>query len=131
MAGSLPSRGAARAAAQPIVQYVGFDDVPGRRNYHLTVQVGETVRELTIWIARDAFTRRAAQVQDGPDICFQKILRELGDGGGLGKDATIGVTDGDLASYRQAHQPQPTKRAPRRAFTAEAEEVAATPDEQD
>lgn len=127
MAGSFPSRVAARATAQPIVQYVGFDDVPGRRNYHLIVQVGETIRELTVWIARDAFTRRAAQVQDGPDICFQKILRELSGTSGLSGDATIGVTDGDLASYRQARVPQPTKRQPRRVFTAE--DVAATPDE--
>jgi hypothetical protein len=126
MPGSLPSRAAVRATAQPNVQYVGFDDVPGRRNYHLVVQAGDTVRELTVWIARDAFTRRAAQVQDGPDICFQKILRELA-GGGLGSDATIGVTDGDLATYKQAREPQPTKRTPRRVFTAE--DVAATPDE--
>jgi len=127
MAGSVPSRAAARATAQPIVQYVGFDDVPGRRNYHLIVQVGETIRELTVWIARDAFTKRAAQVQDGPDICFQKILRELSGGASLGHEATIGVTDGDLVSYRQAREPQPTKRTPRRVFTAE--DVAATPDE--
>lgn len=126
MPGSIPSRAAVRATAQPSVQYVGFDDVPGRRNYHLVVQVGDTVRELTVWIARDAFTRRAAQVQDGPDICFQKILRELGGTSGLGDAATIGVTDGDLATYRQAREPQPSKRTPRRVFTAEDE--TASPD---
>jgi hypothetical protein len=125
MAGSLPSRAAVRTTGQPIVQYVGFDDVPGRRNYHLIVQVGETIRELTVWIARDAFTRRAAQVQDGPDICFQKIVRELA-GGGLDGHGTIGVTDADLATYRQARVPQPAKRSPRRVFTAE--DVAETPE---
>jgi hypothetical protein len=118
MAGSAPSRTAVRTSAQPLVQYVGFDDVPGRRNYHLVVQVGETIRELTVWIARDAFTRRAAAVQDGPDICFQKILRELS-GGSLDSHATIGVTDGDLVIYKQAREPQPAKRTPRRVFTAD------------
>ena len=119
MAGTVTSRTAVRTSAQPIVQYVGFDDVvPGRRNYHLIVQVGETIRELTVWIARDAFTRRVAQVQDGPDICFQKIVREIA-GGGLDGHATIGVTDGDLAIYKRAREPQPAKRTPRRVFTAE------------
>jgi hypothetical protein len=120
-------RGAVRTT-QPIVQYIGFDDVAGRRNYRLLVQSGDDVRELTVWIEREAFTRRAAQVQDGPDICFQKILRELAAGRGLGdQGGSIGVTDGDLASYRQAREPQPSRRTPRRVFTAEGE--VATPEE--
>jgi hypothetical protein len=135
MAGSLlpraPVRSSGRApAGQPTVQYVGFDDVPDRRNYHLIVQQGDAVRELTVWIPRDAFTRRAAAVQDGPDICFQKLVRELS-GRGLEGPATIGVTDVDLVTYKQSREPQPAKRhSPRRVFTAEDQGVPAeTPEE--
>lgn len=116
MAASSHPRSPVRPSAQPSVQYVGFEDVPGRRNYRLMVQVGDEVRELVVWIARDAFTQRAAAVQDGPAICFQRIQRALAEGG-LDGDTTIAVTSADLAEYRRAREPQPSKRTPRRVYT--------------
>jgi hypothetical protein len=90
------------------LSYVGFRNAPNRREYLLRAQWGEEAREFTVWIANTAFAMRQALLQDGPDICFQKLRRELAESepGGV---ACVGVTESDLASYREAHAP-PTRR---------------------
>jgi hypothetical protein len=92
-------------ATQLQVQYIGFADTLSRREYVLLARVGEETREYTVWIELAAFTKRKALRQDGPDICYQKLKRELAGSPPLAA-SRIGVTEGDLASYRDAHAPK-------------------------
>jgi hypothetical protein len=110
MSGTVPSRSTTsnRAehaiAGQLLLQYVGFADTPARREYVLLARLGDETRQYTVWIDQAAFASRQALRQDGPDICYQKLRRELAESLD-GKDH-IGVTEGDLASYREAHTPK-------------------------
>ena len=91
------------AAPKPVtVRYLGFHDVPGRREYVLDAQRGDQTGHYTVWIELSAFSRRLALLQDGPEICYQKLLRELCDAEPEGCHG-MAVTESDLASYREAH----------------------------
>ncbi|HEY7410898.1 MAG TPA: hypothetical protein VII13_09165 [Vicinamibacteria bacterium] len=90
--------------ARLLVQYVGFHDAPGRREYLLLAQFGEKVRRYTVWIAHAAFVKRQALLQDGPDICYRKLMGVLV-GSELVGEARVPVTDADLARYREAQAP--------------------------
>ena len=121
----------AAAAAEPkakpapstriAIQYRGFQDVAGRRQYALHAQWGDRTGQYTVWIDLAAFARREALLQDGPDICYQKLLRELGGSVPPGSDS-IEVTEGDLAAYRKTHA------APvRKSFSASLDPQPAKP----
>lgn len=91
------------------LEYLGFRNAADRREYVLRVRSGPDAREFTVWIAHTAFAARQALLQDGPDICFQKLRRELAlvEWGG---NACVAVTEADLADYREAHAP-PARRS--------------------
>ena len=105
-----PARPRAPAALHVVLEYLGFRNTRGRREYLMRVQSGSEARNYTVWIAHTAFAMHKALLQDGPDISFQKLQRELAEFA-LGGAACVGVTDGDLADYREAHAP-PTRRPP-------------------
>jgi hypothetical protein len=96
----LPAKPA--AATRIAIQYRGFQDVAGRRQYALHAQSGDRTSHYTVCIELAAFARREALLQDGPDISYQKLLRELGGSVPPGSDS-IEVTAGDLAAYRETH----------------------------
>jgi hypothetical protein len=109
MSGTVSSRSTLNAhgaaiATQLLLQYVGFADTPLRREYVLLAKLGEETRQYTVCIDQTAFTLRKALRQDGPDICYQKLRRELASA--LVVTRSIAVTDGDLAGYREAHSPK-------------------------
>ena len=92
-------------APKPLtVRYLGFHDVPGRREYVLDAQRGNLTDRYTytLWIELSAFSSHHALLQDGPEICYQKLLRELCDVELQGSDG-MPVTENDLASYRETH----------------------------
>jgi hypothetical protein len=91
-----------------VIQYLGFGNVNGRREYVLDVQRGKETRRYTVWIELAAFSRGQALLQDGPDICYQKLLRELADPEQHVSHG-IEVTERDLAAYRESHAP-PARR---------------------
>lgn len=101
-----------------VVQYLGFHDADGRREYALRVRQGAESREYTLWIAQADFAEKRALLQDGPDICYQ-LLRGMVDTERLDVER-IAVTEGDLASYRQTHQ-----RQVRRSVAPQAQPKAA------
>jgi hypothetical protein len=104
-----PHASASASASQSIkLEYVGFHNAPDRREYVLRARSGEDVWEHTVWIAYSAFAAGRALLQDGPDICYQKLRRELAQAD-VTTGACVGVTDADLASYRAAH-PGPPRR---------------------
>lgn len=97
--------GTQSAAPKPVtVRYLGFHDVPGRREYMLDAQRGhQTDRyRYTLWIEQTAFSSHHARLQDGPEICYQKLLRELCDAELSGSDG-MAVTESDMACYRETH----------------------------
>jgi len=101
----------AALAKRIAVQYLGFHDVQGRREYALNAQYGgDQIRRYTVWIELAAFSRRQALLQDGPDICYQKLVRELAVCESQGADDKIEVTAGDLLAYRESHAP-PARRS--------------------
>lgn len=91
-------------ASQLLLQYVGFQDTSSRREYVLLAHLGEETRQYRVWIELAAFARRKALRQDGPDICYQKLRRELAEA--LVGAECIGVTEAELARYRDAHTPK-------------------------
>ena len=106
---SHPQRGPTTSTRPPVtassrfsLEYLGFHNETDRREYLLRARFGEDVREYTVSIALAAFASRRALLQDGPDICFQKLWRELAVVELKGA-ARMAVTDDDLASYREAH----------------------------
>ena len=104
------------------IQYVGFLDVKGRREYELHAQRGDEKRRYTVWIELAAFSRGQVLLQDGPDVCYQKLLHVL-TGSDPQASGSIEVTEQDLAAHRAAHTP-PARRgglsAPRPPETAKA-----------
>jgi hypothetical protein len=105
------------------VKYVGFRDVAGRREYELHAQRGDETRRYTLWIELAAFSRGQVLLQDGPDICYQKLARELASPEQQRAEG-IAVTEHDLAAYREAHAP-PARRG---GFSApRPSEAAKTP----
>ena len=90
------------------IRYLGFHDIQDRREYGLEARRGAEARGYTLWIELAAFSRRQALLQDGPDICYQKLLRELAGSELQGSDR-IAVTEGDLAAYRESHA-RPARR---------------------
>jgi len=94
------------------IRYLGFSDVEGRREYTLRAQRGLELRPYTVWIELAAFSKRQAMLQDGPDICYQKLLSEVAKFEMQGSDR-IAVTEEDLAGYRATHT-----RVPRSTFSS-------------
>ena len=106
MSGTVTSRSALNPpgpayAPQLLLQYVGFEDTPKRREYVLLARLHDETRQYMVWIEQSAFTARKALRQDGPDICYQRLRRELADA--LVGTESFGITEGDLAGYREAH----------------------------
>jgi hypothetical protein len=98
------------------IQYLGFQNVGARRDYLLQVGRGEQAMRHVVSIELAAFSLRLALLQDGPDICYQVLLRALA-APEQPVAETITVTEADLAAYRAAH----TMPGRRRSFSAPPE----------
>jgi hypothetical protein len=89
------------------VEYVGFRTSAARREYVLRSHVGTEIREFVVGIAHAAFTSGRARFQDGPEICYLKLLRELAAAGDAPDADDFTLTDAELATYMTAHTPTP------------------------
>jgi hypothetical protein len=103
-AGSASTRPAVQSARHLSIEYLGFRNGRERREYLFCARWGAESAEYTIWIAGAAFSGGHALFQDGPDICFQKLRREL-EKAEPTSDHTIEVTRSELLEYRVAHAP--------------------------
>lgn len=99
------------------IRYLGFSDVDGRRRYALRVQRGVETRAYGVSIDLQAFASRQALLQDGPDICYQKLRSCAAEG--LPTAGELTVTEADLAAYRAVNS-----RAPRRTFSSPPPETS-------
>lgn len=97
----------------PIPRYLGFEITPEGREYALQVTREEEARTFRFLIRHAAFAAREARFQDAPDLCYQRLGRELSADPDLPTESRFEVTFEELRDYRVAHQPGATGR-PRR-----------------
>jgi len=91
------------------IEYLDFQNVAEHREYRLVVCWPEGRAEFRFRIALAAFSAGRVRLQDGPDVCYQKLLRAVG-GETTGSDV-ITIDDVELASYRETHTPAPKHRS--------------------
>jgi hypothetical protein len=87
------------------IEYVGFRTSAKRREYLLRSHFGPEIHDYTVGIALADFSAGRARFQDGPEICYLKLVRELeaqAAGATPGAD-DLTVTDVELAAYVTAH----------------------------
>jgi len=84
------------------VEYLGFRDRLEHREFRLRVYGLDGSTELEFRIPMAAFGDGRARLQDGPDVCYQKLLRIMAAGETVGPHGVM-IEDDDLAAYREAH----------------------------
>ena len=85
------------------VEYVGFRSSAQRREYLLRSHIGPESRDYTIGIAHSAFAARRARFQDGPEICYLRLLRELEAAENTPGEHDFTITDAELIDYLTRH----------------------------
>jgi hypothetical protein len=101
----------------PQLEYLGFKSGEATRDYRMLVRNPDgTSAEFTIVIDQKAFLAHRVRYQDGAEICYWKLQREL-TAWGLAPDggppaSRQSVTDADLLEFKDAHQPKPRRLAP-------------------
>jgi hypothetical protein len=88
------------------VEYLGFRDIAEHREFRLRVYGPDGSREFRFRIASAAFGAARVRLQDGPDVCYQKLLRAIAAGAAASPDV-VTIDDVELASYHEAHTPAP------------------------
>ena len=97
-------------ASEVRLEYRGFRNTEVGREYVLLGRLLDGEREYVVAIEHAAFAARRASFQDGPDICFQKLRREL-HGQALLPLPPLTISEAELIAYRMAHAPVATRRA--------------------
>jgi len=92
------------------VEYLGFRDVSDHREYRLVVHGSAGATEVRFRIAIAAFGPGRVRLQDGPDVCYQKLLRALAAGEAPSPDL-VTIHEGELASFHAAHTQTPKRRS--------------------
>ena len=86
------------------VEFVDFVNVGPHREYRFRVCGADEPTDVRLRVALASFGPGGLRIQDGPDVCYQKLLRSVG-GGEAAVPEVITIDDADLASYREAHTP--------------------------
>lgn len=100
------------------LEYIGFNALDTKREYTVRLQdASSEPRDFVLVISSEVFRTHRARYQDGPDICYQKMVRELVACEGTGKlpDGIMHVTDAEIDNYRDAHTPKAAARKVRPA----------------
>jgi hypothetical protein len=115
----------ASSARELRLEYLGFRDTDATREYLLRARVGDEQRDYVVGIEQSAFAARRVSLQDGPDVCFQHMCRELSEGV-LAELGPLAISDAELASYRAAHTVAAKRRAQPAALPARTDADAAS-----
>ena len=92
------------------IEYLDFQNVAEHREFRLRAYLADGSAEFRFRIAIAAFDAGRVRLQDGPDVCYQKLLRVVAAGETPSPDV-ISIDDLELASYRAAHTPVPKHRS--------------------
>jgi hypothetical protein len=86
------------------IEYLDCQTLPEYREYRLAACGPDGPVESRFRIAMAAFDAGRVRIQDGPDVCYQKLLRSVAAGETASSDVVV-IDDVELASYRAAHTP--------------------------
>jgi hypothetical protein len=115
------------SVARVRVEYLGFRTVDEQREFRLRVYDSARSSEFKFRIALAAFGAARVRLQDGPDVCYQRLLHTVAAGEAASPDAlmrdVITIDEADLVSYREAHTHVPK----RRSWTSAPAETPAAP----
>jgi hypothetical protein len=84
------------------VEYLDFADVGEHREFRFAVYSPDGSSELRLRIANAAFEAHRVRRQDGPDLCYQKVLQAIAAGVTEHADVST-IEDVDLVRYRDDH----------------------------
>ena len=89
------------------IQYTGFQLKPRGREYcYRVLDPKAEAREFTLTILKRAFEDRHFPYQDGADLCYQKLQRDLlAETEDLPLQAHIVISDQELDDYLAKHRP--------------------------
>jgi hypothetical protein len=92
------------------VEFIDFKDIAERREFRLRVRWPDGSAEVRFGIAMAAFGAARVSLQDGPDVCYQKLVRITAGETALAAGETaisdvITIDEAELAHYREAHTP--------------------------
>lgn len=93
------------------VEYLDFQNAGDHRDYRFQVSGPDEPTQVRIRVAIDRFGPGGLRLQDGPDACYQRLLRAVTESE-TALPQVIHLDDADLASYREAHTPVVRQRAP-------------------
>ncbi len=92
------------------VEYLDFQNVAENREFRLRAFGPDGSTEFRFRIAVAAFDAGRVRLQDGPDVCYQKLLRAVAAGETASPDVTS-IDDLELARYREEHTPVSKRRS--------------------
>lgn len=87
------------------IQYVGFIVAATSRIYSFRViDAPEETREFTLKVKSEAFRSTPLKFQDGPDICFARLKRELeGETQESPAELNLDIGEQDIQEYLERH----------------------------
>lgn len=91
----------------PEVRYVGFSSTADGREYSFRVTDGIEPRQFVLLIGHEIFAAGEARFQDGPDLCYSRLQRDLLADPDLRPGPRLILTAQELLEYREARTRRP------------------------
>ena len=126
LAPALPVPKPASSRLSVRIEYLDCQTLPEYREYRLAACGPDGPVESRFRIALAAFDAGRVRIQDGPDVCYQRLLRAVAAGETVGPDL-VTIDDVELARYREAHTQVPKRRSSTPASSPPAPFVPRTP----
>jgi hypothetical protein len=104
----------ARSSSQrsPIrIEYLDYLVEADYREYRLALHSQGDRVEVHLRIPVAAFAASRVPLQDGPDVCYQRMLRMISAGEEPSREVIV-IDGTELAAYREAHTPAPRRSVP-------------------
>ena len=97
------------------IQYLGFDTSASSRIYSFhVIDVPREARDFTIKVQAEAFRRDCLWLQDGPAICYARLVQELGGQTAKSRaEASLTIDERDINDYLDQHRPKSPTRGKR------------------
>jgi hypothetical protein len=86
------------------VEYVDFQDVAEYREFRFRVRVLDGSTEVRARIPVAAFGPGRMRFQDGPDLCYRKVVEAVAAAGDTATPETITIDEAALAGYAEGHK---------------------------